>query len=546
MNDAATLDAPAEAATTGIGSTGAPLGFQVLAVASIEASPTNPRKTFDPKKHEELTDSVRQHGVLQPILVRPHPARRGKYELIAGERRWRAAKAAKLATIPVMVKELNDLQTLEVQVIENLQREDIHPLEEAEGYEVLLNKHGFTVEQLAGKVGKSKAYVYARIKLCALSPDARDSFMDGELDASTALLVARIPVPALQKQALKEIATGGEWLEGNKRAPMSYRRAAAHVRERYMLRLEQAPFDVKAMYLAKNKANPIAGACVDCPKRTGNAPDLFGDVDSDNVCTDPECFAQKREAHGDRVAEEARAKGLEVVTGKDAKKILPHTYSNPAGFVKLTDHNYSDEKNRTWAKILGKEAKDKVVLVERPDQPGTFEELVRDKDVAAILKAKGIEAPKKKRSPFEPSPAERKADLEREVASQATRRAYLALRNKIAGGISNVDLRAIVWLQLDMNSDMPNDLVELWGLTEECTEEDFKAAVEKAEGAALLQMAFDVLVGGYGFYGHRGDKIMELATMHGVDVKAIEKEVREELKAKAKSKGKAKGEENES
>ena len=530
MNDAATVEAPIEAVTTGIGSNGARLGFQILAVGSVEASPTNPRKTFNPVKHEELTESVKQHGVLQPILVRPHPTKRGKYELIAGERRWRASKAAKVATIPAIVRELDDLQTLEVQVIENLQRDDLHPLEEAEGYEALMKKHGFTVDQLATKVGKSKAYIYARLKLCALSAEAREVFMQGTLDASTALLVARIPVPALQKKALNEIQTGGEWMDGNKRAPMSYRRAAEHVRANDMLRLDQAPFDVKALYFAKDKANPIGPACAECPKRTGNAPDLFGDVESGTVCTDPECFGQKREAQGAKVVEEARAKGLEVLTGKEAKKVLPYHYSRPAGFVKLDDHNYQDEKNRTWAKILGKDAKDKVVLCEHPEEPGTFVELVREKDVNAILKAKGIAIPKPTPKRNELSPAERRADRERQVAREVNWQAYLALREVVGReGFTQVELRAIALDALRFGTDIDERLVPYWGLSaDDWTEDQAAKAVEKADGGVLLQMVCDLTLGGPA-------DVSPLAAQRGIDVAAIEAKVREEFKAKAEA-----------
>lgn len=177
----------------------------------LHASKTNPRKHFDKDALAELASSVKSHGVMQPILVRPHPSRRPDevseiaFEIVAGERRYRAAKLAGLASIPAIVRELTDVQTLEMQVIENLQRSDLHPLEEAEGYEQLMKLHKQTADELAVKVGKSKGYVYARIKLLALSPAARKAFYDGDLVPSVATFIARIPGHALQDKALKEV-----------------------------------------------------------------------------------------------------------------------------------------------------------------------------------------------------------------------------------------------------------------------------------------------------------------------------------------------------
>lgn len=184
-------------------------------VANIAPGGSNPRKAFDKAALEELAESIRRHGVLQPILLRPWPEGRRwpakeavegcPYELVAGERRWRAAKAAGLSTIPALIRELGDAEVLEIQVVENLQRTDLHPLEKAEGYEQLMKLHGYAVEDLAAKVGKSKGYVYARLKLCALVPEARKAFYAGHLNPSTALLIARIPVADLQKKAVQEI-----------------------------------------------------------------------------------------------------------------------------------------------------------------------------------------------------------------------------------------------------------------------------------------------------------------------------------------------------
>ncbi|HEX2520142.1 MAG TPA: ParB/RepB/Spo0J family partition protein, partial [Castellaniella sp.] len=244
----------------------------------IVRSKTNPRKTFREEGLVELAESIKKYGIMQPILLRPAPDAPldpvPLYEIVAGERRYRASGLAGLTTVPATVREISDMDVLELQIIENLQREDLHPLEEAESYEALLAQHendpDYSVDQVAAKLGKSRAYIYARLKLCALRPAARTAFYDGKLNPSTALLLARIPVPDLQDQALKEI-TEPDWRYDHQ--PMSFRAAQKHVQEHYMTRLDQAPFK-----LSDETLLPEAGPCTTCPKRTGANPDLFGDV----------------------------------------------------------------------------------------------------------------------------------------------------------------------------------------------------------------------------------------------------------------------------
>lgn len=292
--------------------------LHTLPLAMLDASRTNPRKRFDEAKLKELSESIQVQGVLQPLLVREitwqsKPAKTpkltpswpfpvddnaitepsGRYEIIAGERRYRAAKLAGLTEVPCFVRNLTDLQVLHAQVIENLQRDDLHPLEEAEGYERLIEL-GSKAEDLGTEIGKSRSYIYARLKLCALVPDARQAFYDGKLDASTALLIARIPVEKLQIQALKKVTTtigyGNAFLATGD--AMSFRAARDLIQQEFMTDLDRAPFKIKDAALL-----PKAGSCTDCTKRTGNQPELFGDVSSKDVCTDTVCFAMKKTAH---------------------------------------------------------------------------------------------------------------------------------------------------------------------------------------------------------------------------------------------------------
>jgi ParB/RepB/Spo0J family partition protein len=249
---------------------------ELLPLTAIAPSETHiqalRRQRFTKDELKDLADSItKTRGVLQPIVVRPLAALRGlaKYEIVAGERRWLASKLAGLAHIQASVREISDQEVLEVQLIENLQRKGLHELEEAEGYDELMKLKKITAEQLVDMVGKSRSYVYARLKLLALCPEARKAFYAGELDASRALLIARIGHHDTQRQALKD----GDAGRIRPRRPMSYREAHEHIVRNYMLQLSSAPFDIKDANLV-----PKAGDCIKCPKRTGNQADLFGDI----------------------------------------------------------------------------------------------------------------------------------------------------------------------------------------------------------------------------------------------------------------------------
>jgi ParB/RepB/Spo0J family partition protein len=147
-------------------------GVRVIPVANIESNPQQPRMIFDADALHELAASIREHGVLQPILVRPLGANR--YQLVAGERRWRASREAGLDTIPALVEELDDDTALEIAIIENLQREDLSPLEEATMYDRMIREHGYSIRKLAEKLGKDKGYVENRLRLADAPEEIRE------------------------------------------------------------------------------------------------------------------------------------------------------------------------------------------------------------------------------------------------------------------------------------------------------------------------------------------------------------------------------------
>ncbi len=181
-------------------------GTMYLPIASVENNSSQPRKHFDEAALAELAESIRQHGVIQPLTVRKLSS--GYYQIIAGERRWRAARLAGLSEIPAVVIEADDRTAAELAMIENLQREDLNPMEEAAGYRTLIDQYHMTQEEAANRVGKSRSAVANALRLLDLSPAVRRLVEEDKLTAGHAR--ALVPLPAgLQKKAADAIVTGG-------------------------------------------------------------------------------------------------------------------------------------------------------------------------------------------------------------------------------------------------------------------------------------------------------------------------------------------------
>lgn len=174
-----------------------------LPINEIIPNKDQPRKTFDEGALQELADSITQHGVLQPLLVRPLAT--GGYQLVAGERRWRASRMAGLKEVPVVVKELTDVETMEIAIIENLQREDLNPIEEAEGLQALIDKCGFTQEEVATSVGKSRPAIANALRLLKLPEEVRAMTRDGSISAGHARALLAFDNDVMIKEAADNI-----------------------------------------------------------------------------------------------------------------------------------------------------------------------------------------------------------------------------------------------------------------------------------------------------------------------------------------------------
>jgi ParB family chromosome partitioning protein len=181
-------------------------GIKVIAIDRIESNPNQPRMVFDVEALHELAGSIREHGVLQPILVRPLGENR--YQLIAGERRWRATREANLPTIPALVEEIDDDTALEISIIENLQREDLSPLEEATMFDRMVREHGYSIRKLAEKLGKDKGYLENRLRLADAPEEIRELVSLRKDTVSHAYELLKVQDPKKRKRLAAQVASG--------------------------------------------------------------------------------------------------------------------------------------------------------------------------------------------------------------------------------------------------------------------------------------------------------------------------------------------------
>ena len=181
--------------------------YQLLPIYKVEPNPDQPRKDFDEAELQALSESISEHGIIQPLAVRE--LKSGYYQIIAGERRWRAARLAGLAEVPAVIIEADDRKVMELALIENLQRQDLNPVEEAQGYQSLIRDYGLTQEEAAARVGKSRPAVANALRLLGLSPEVLEKVRSGDLSAGHARAVLSLKTPKKQLEAAQKIIALG-------------------------------------------------------------------------------------------------------------------------------------------------------------------------------------------------------------------------------------------------------------------------------------------------------------------------------------------------
>jgi hypothetical protein len=333
-----------------------------------------------------------------------------------------------------MVRSLTDEEAKRVQISENLQREDVHPIEEAEGFQALIDDHGQTADMIAEQCGKSRSYVYGRLKLLDACPEIRKACLAGEIGSEVALLIARLRTPKYQEKALGYIKA--DWhtkLDDGGKA--SYRAIRALLAEKFTLNLKDAIFDLEDEMLL-----PIAGHCIRCPKRTGNAPEYADMVErsaarhgidprgSADICTDPDCFDAKKKAHLKREADKLAASGAVVVSGNAARSAISAYGEIKGAFVALKDVKEQLASARLNAQKNSKIVPPQVVVIQDPRTGKTHKAVKREE-----IKAAGVKMAETK--PKDDYEARQKRDAEqRRLAEEKARAAtarHLAILERV-------------------------------------------------------------------------------------------------------------------
>lgn len=543
--------------------------FRSIPLAAITLSQTaaqrERRAAFDKAAMAELANSIKSAGVIEPILVRPFRdahVRGEAFEVVAGERRVMASRQAGLEEIPANVRELTDQEVIELQLIENLQREDMPEIAEAEGYEAL-SKYGYTADQMAAKVGKSRGTVYARMKLLSLEPEARKAMKGGQLSASVALLIARIPDRKLQLQALKEVLEDNNAWGDDLGQPMSYRKAAEHIQEHYMLKLSGAPFPT-----SREDLLPAVGSCSYCPKNTACKDpkseamfanlELFADVKGAKagagVCTDPTCYQAKVKAWGAIAVAQAKESGRKVIEGAQAKEILKHgTEYLARDYKRLDDTCYDDQKQRNFQTVLGKKAEEVAVIIVHPET-GEIVQAVKPADVREVLKDRGVKVGKDDDS-GDYRAQQRKAEVKRKGEMEYRRRLLAALIEKAPKRLDQELLCVVAIAMFDRLSDdsskaffarrewKPKETRSWSGDPHKLAFEGQVASMTESQLSEVLfelAMVDEIQVSTYGPSDDKPSRMLRVARHLGVKPDPIRNQLASELKAKRKAKKGAK------
>ncbi len=478
-------------------------------LVDIRISRTN-RKRFSETKLNELANSIKAKGVAQPILIRPVTPTAEEpqsFEIVAGERRFRASIIAGRISIPAMCRDLSDLDALELQILENLQRDDPHALEEAEGYERLMLTHGYNADQLAEKLSKSRSYIYGRLKLCALSLDVREQFLEDKFSPAIALLVARLPLAKLQTKAMNEILRPNGWPNDE---PMSYRKAKEWLQQNYMLDLRKAIFMVDDAKLVK-----AAGNCNKCPKRAGNQPEVFEGVPT-NLCTDPDCFKEKTAAHHDKLFTLASAQGIPVREGAEASEIWSAIYRAGSEYVSEDTPLYTFVRVAPHTGMAGtvgsclKAAQRPPVVAYTRGHDGVMESLYARTSTQAVLEQAGICETEEARAAGAtgmkdlqqetPDAAEVETELtvEGRTKDLTDKRVslYKAMRAAAKGGLNLTMMREATKLLL-RSTPLPDDLIGDLYPFKDRSDAGVCAYIDHAEFEQVELLMLDLIVGEY-------------------------------------------------
>jgi len=504
--------------------------YRNVPLSLLNESRTNPRRTFEETALKELAASIRSQGVLSPLLVRP--LTENGFEIIAGARRYRAAQIAEQSDVPVRIVNLSDAEALEAQLVENLIRSEIHPMEEAQGFRALLDleEPKYSIEQIAARVGKTPAFIAQRLKLTDLVPAAVDAFYSGEIGVGHALLLAKLPLDqqgtALQA-CFKEVYAGAD---KPARILLPVRNLQFWIDSNILLILKDAPFNKRDAQLV-----PAAGSCADCPKRTGHNKLLFGDDlgRQGDRCTDPTCYQAKVDAH---VAKAIAAKPelVQISTAYGAQK---------EGSAVLPRNRYTairDDRPKS---------KDEAKRPEFKECKFTTEAIITEgSDIGTIHKvcanpACPVHHPKQQTSRNDET---WKADQEKQrkeqtIANAIGLRVLTAIGSAVPVRLLKRDLLFVIeQLMLTMDESRVEMLARQHGIRQKRDDGGVKktliAFVRRADEGTLSRLLVETSILLAASRGNPSSVLKEAATAYKVDTEAIATKVKQEFATKEKAK----------
>jgi ParB family chromosome partitioning protein len=505
--------------------------YRDLPLSNLIESATNPRRIFDHEALKELAESIRSQGVLSPLLVRP--LTESSFEIVAGARRYRAAQLAEAETVPVRIVNLTDAESLEAQLIENLQRRDVHPLEEAQGFRALLNldEPKYSIEQISAKTGKSASYCAQRIKLTELTAAVTEAFAKDEIGVGHALLLAKLQ-PAEQEQALsacfREDWNGGQGKA--KRILLPVRHLHQWIEQNILLILKDAPFSK-----TDPSVNPAAGACVNCPKRTGGNAQLFADI-AEDACTDPACYQSKLDGF---VAQTIAAKP-KLVQISSAYGPAPATDSGNAAlprnkYIEIKQQDPNAKKQRDWPEYQTCKSMTEAIVTEGTEK-GEVRKICADPECP-------VHRPKKQR----PAGDERiKAEQEKQrreeaIANVVGLRVLSAIVDAVPVRLTKRDLVFIVERLLPQLEERRVEVLARNRGIKKAQPSDsigklMGAYVRKAEEGELGQLLVEtVILHAARTQSETGKALKDAAQHYKVDTDAIAQKVKAEFAAKEKA-----------
>lgn len=381
---------------------------------SLAPSPLNPRTIFDAAYIAELGENLTQHGVINALLVRPSPGGPAEYEIIAGECRWRAAAVAGITELPAVVRDISDRVALELMLSENMQRKDLTPIEELEGFERALGQRDdtgapiYTQTALAAKLGVSQSYVAQRLALRKLTKRGRTALASGAIPFQTARAICRVPqalVPELEKRVLAPGEFADMFFPSGDERPLSCDEVEELIAERFVADLRAAPFemnDAALLPVAMDGPERVSGgACADCQWHSAlsgeDAAEPRRGRPSDH-CLNPACYRLKVEAHAADAIRQAREDGCEVMPAEVFRRYAydDGTMRHNSPYVCL-DHKpaYADlapgldaKKAPVWGKLVSGADAPTLVAV---DAKGHVHRLMERKIAIAAAQANGKE-----------------------------------------------------------------------------------------------------------------------------------------------------------